>query len=273
MCKQSETTDCRLLIDPPGSGEWNMAVDEVLLEQVAAGGDCCWRFYRWAEPTLSLGYFQPIEDRDRHAASRDCPVVRRASGGGAIVHDAELTYSFVVPATHPLAARRSLMYRAVHDTLLEVLPVLGLQGSLHGNSDGRQSDRQAFLCFERRSPGDVIVGESKIAGSAQRRMHSAVLQHGSLLLARSAAAPELDGVEDLSGTSLSFQPLIDLWLERLSRRLRLDWHVDPLSEREKLRAAELVQTKYGNRRWTENRGRQAAGKQCRAAVWLPVHFA
>ncbi len=256
----SEATDCRLLIDPPGSGAWNMAVDEVLLERAAAGGGCCWRFYRWAKPTLSLGYFQSIEDRDRHAASRDCPVVRRASGGGAIMHDAELTYSFVVPATHPLAARRSLMYRAVHDTLLEVLPALGLRGSLCGDWDGPKADRQAFLCFERRSPGDVIVGESKIAGSAQRRVHSAVLQHGSLLLGRSAAAPELDGVENLSGTSLSFQPLIDLWLEKLSGRLMFNWHVRPLSDREKLRATELVKTKYGNRRWTENRGRQAAGK-------------
>ena len=95
--------ECRLLIDPPGAGAWNMAVDEVLLEWSAEQGGCCWRLYRWQEPTLSLGYFQPYDERRRHPASRDCPAVRRLSGGGAILHDAELTYSLVVPSGHPLA--------------------------------------------------------------------------------------------------------------------------------------------------------------------------
>ena len=81
-----------LLLDPPASGAWNMAVDEVLWRWSAAAGRCCWRFYRWEEPTLSLGYFQSYDDRARHAASQGCPVVRRPSGGGAIVHDKEKGY-------------------------------------------------------------------------------------------------------------------------------------------------------------------------------------
>ena len=75
-----------------------MAVDEVLLEAAAADGQCTLRFYRWEEPTLSLGYFQTYADRWQHEPSRDAAVVRRTSGGGAILHDAELTYSFAVPA-------------------------------------------------------------------------------------------------------------------------------------------------------------------------------
>ncbi len=96
----------RLLIDPPAPGAWNMAVDEVLLDWSAQSGGYAWRFYRWDEPTLSLGYFQPYEDRQRHPPSRACPAVRRATGGGAILHDAELTYSLAVPAGSPLANRR-----------------------------------------------------------------------------------------------------------------------------------------------------------------------
>ena len=89
---------CRLLIDAPERGVWNMAIDEALLES-AADESCdlvTLRFYRWSEPTLSLGYFQSYEDRNSHEASRSLPVVRRSSGGGALVHDHEWTYSLAI---------------------------------------------------------------------------------------------------------------------------------------------------------------------------------
>ena len=76
-----------LLLDPPASGAWNMAVDEALLEAAAADGQCTLRFYRWAEPTLSLGYFQAYCRPPAPPASAGCAVVRRPSGGGAILHD------------------------------------------------------------------------------------------------------------------------------------------------------------------------------------------
>ncbi len=255
MSDKTKTTECRLLIDPPASGAWNMAVDEVLLEWSAAEGGCCWRFYRWEKPTLSLGYFQSLDDRRHQAASRHCPGVRRSRGGGAILHDAELTYSFVVPGIHPLASRRSLMYQAVHNTLLEVLSALGMQGSLCDQSDRRNTEQQPFLCFKRRSPGDVLVGDIKMAGSAQRRLRSAVLQHGSLLLKRSSAAPELDGLDNVAQAPVRSDQIVQLWLEKLARRLALTWHTCPLSRQEQLRAAELVRTKYGCPGWTESRRR------------------
>ena len=74
-----------------------MAVDEALVDDAAARGTCWLRFYGWAEPTLSLGYFQGHEERLAHRPSRQCPVVRRMSGGGAILHDAEITYSLAIP--------------------------------------------------------------------------------------------------------------------------------------------------------------------------------
>ena len=75
----------RLIIDPPRSGPMNMAIDEVLLESAATDGVATLRLYHWNEPTLSLGYFQAAEERERHQASTNCPLVRRASGGGAIL--------------------------------------------------------------------------------------------------------------------------------------------------------------------------------------------
>ncbi|MEN6493699.1 MAG: hypothetical protein ABFD16_05355, partial [Thermoguttaceae bacterium] len=187
------SSSCRLLIDPPAPGAWNMAVDEVLLEWAAETGGCSWRFYRWEEPTLSLGYFQTYDDRWQHAASSKCPVVRRASGGGAILHDLELTYSCVWPQEHHLAAGRLQLYEAVHASLVELLASYGVRASLCDPALGQRAT-PPFLCFQRRSPGDLLVGPIKVAGSAQRRLRGAVLQHGSILLARSLAAPELDGL-------------------------------------------------------------------------------
>src|SRR5437764_2183769 len=116
----------RLLLDPPAPGAWNMAVDEALLETAAGSGVATLRFYQWQEPTLSLGYFQAAADRQQHAASRDCPLVRRASGGGAILHDRELTYSIALPQPKAAAA----LYDACHETLIAALRELAVAASL-----------------------------------------------------------------------------------------------------------------------------------------------
>ena len=80
-CAQDDQVSLRLLIDPPAAGPWNMAVDEALLE-TADRGQCTLRFYQWQQPTLSLGYFQPYEDRWRHEASGSCIAVRRPAAAG-----------------------------------------------------------------------------------------------------------------------------------------------------------------------------------------------
>jgi len=95
----SAPTACHLLIDPPASGSWNMAVDEVLLGAVAKSGTSALRFYQWKSPTLSLGYFQSYSERSKHPTSLAADALRRLSGGGAILHDRELTYSLILPAS------------------------------------------------------------------------------------------------------------------------------------------------------------------------------
>jgi len=312
---------CRLLIDSPAAGAWNMAVDEVLLEEAADNGRLCWRFYGWREPTLSLGYFQVYDDRWRHAASKECPSVRRPSGGGAIVHDIELTYSFAFPEKSGLTRRRHDLYEAVHRTLIEVLrdwaisaqlcgpvppraidttpqdmqPVkpcfppaawcgerrrlfdpldatgqeseigpcsAGFRGSPMSNRTDwavevaeKDSKSLPFLCFQRRSPGDVLVGPVKIAGSAQRRLRGAVLQHGSVLLGRSLAAPELAGLREVTGVRLRPAELAAAWACRLAEQWRWSWYEESFSATERLRAESLLAGKYADDRWTRHRGR------------------
>jgi lipoate-protein ligase A len=237
----------RILFDPPASGAWNMAVDEALLEAAADERSCALRFYRWEEPTLSLGYFQVYDDRRRHAASASCPVVRRASGGGAILHDVELTYSLAVPNRHPLAVDRLRTYRVVHQALIDVLADWGVPGEWFVGD----SRREAFLCFERRSSGDVLVGGVKVAGSAQRRRRGAVLQHGSVLLARSDAAPELDGIKERTGMVIRVEELMEAWSARLAGVLAVAWQPALLPDAQYRRAAQIAAEKYATAAWTK----------------------
>jgi lipoate-protein ligase A len=244
---------CLLLVDPPRPGAWNMAVDEALLEWAALDGRRAWRFYRWSEPTLSLGFFQSFQNRLTHAASQNYPAVRRLTGGGAIVHDAELTYSMIVPAGHPFAAQRMALYELVHASLVEALDGFGLSATLCRGASRRSPNEEPFLCFLRRAPGDVLLGEAKIAGSAQRRRRGAVLQHGSLLLRRSEAAPELPGLEDLTGMSFAPDELAEAWLEKLTPRLDDGWQPGRLPESVKEQAAALSADRYRTQAWTIDR--------------------
>lgn len=220
-----------------------MAVDEVLLEWAAAEQAPWLRLYAWSPATLSLGYFQQSSARAAHAASSGCPAVRRLTGGGAIVHDAELTYSLVLPAGHALARRRDRLYTTVHAALVEALAELGLGARLSpANEAGPQPE--PFLCFQRRSPGDVVAGSTKVAGSAQRRRRGAVLQHGSILLARSQRAPELAGIQDLLARPVAPQDLRALWLPRLATAFEMTWQEAALTPAQRLQAQELASQRY-----------------------------
>jgi lipoate-protein ligase A len=251
---------CRLLNDPPASGAWNMSVDESLLASAADEGSCTLRIYGWEEPTLSLGYFQEYEDRRQHAASSRCPCVRRASGGGAIMHDREFTYCFAAGPASRWAKKHLELYGIFHAAIIETLAKRGFPASLCPGTGSERNRIQPFLCFERRSSGDVIVGDVKIAGSAQRRSRGAVVQHGSILIDRSPAAPELPGLNDLGLGILTAKDLIDAWLDKLVEKMDFDFQPGTLSNLERQRAMELVAEKYGTDSWNRHRGRTVMEK-------------
>ncbi|MHB1037553.1 MAG: lipoate--protein ligase family protein [Pirellulales bacterium] len=246
-------TECRYLLDPPSDGAWNMAVDELLLEWSAARRACGLRFYQWREPTVSLGYFQGYSDRANHAASASCALVRRETGGGAIVHDDELTYSLVVPADHPLAAQPRDLYAGVHGALVEALGGWGIQAALCGCEACGDRPRQPFLCFLRRAAGDVLVGPFKIAGSAQRRRRGAILQHGSVILRQSRAAPEVPGLAEAARVEINSAEFVEAWSARLAERLELRFREEPLSPEEITQVNRLAEEKYASVPWNQKR--------------------
>jgi lipoyl(octanoyl) transferase len=209
----------RVIVDNrPASGAWNMAVDEVLLESALRNGICTLRWYRWQEPTLSLGYFQSPADPliDQRFAS--LPVVRRLSGGGAILHDRELTYSCAIGPQHPLASDPGSLYSAIHAAIVAELQRVGVSIAPRGVADKERD--ASFLCFSRGDANDLVIAGHKVLGSAQRRRRGAVLQHGSLLLERSPVAPEYPGIADLTAIDLSTidpMPLVEATAAVLGR--------------------------------------------------------
>ena len=239
---------CRLIIDSAHDGAWNMAVDEALLASAAETSAWQLRLYGWRVPTLSLGYFQRYDERLAHAASRQAAAVRRASGGGAIVHDQELTYSLALPVRRGDRDHRRL-YAVVHAALVRMLNSSGVPATLQGPVP-EQPRQQPFLCFQRRTEGDVLVADAKIVGSAQRRSREAVLQHGSLLIAQSASAPELPGLESLAALRLAHEE----WQARVAQAILAAIGLQPqpadLTDDEIERAERLVAEKFGRPEWT-----------------------
>jgi lipoyl(octanoyl) transferase len=251
----------RLLLDPPASGSWNMAVDQALLESVARTGQMALRFYRWVQPTLSLGYFQSLRDRSLHPASRECPIVRRSTGGGAILHDQEITYSLCVPSSNRWAEAHEQLYWTVHGCIVEALSDWGieaklcrtLQKTLDGPLENHKLDSptgagvqtnvtsfQPFLCFQRRSQGDIVYRADKICGSAQRRNQRSILQHGSLIFCQSKFAPELPGIDDLSGRPpINQNQYLERLFERLGEVLRVELVTSELDNLERSQAMEF----------------------------------
>ena len=194
-----------VIVDPPRSGESNMAIDEALLQNATPAWPVVLRVYRWDRPTLSIGHFQQIEDRNEVPHLSELPWVRRKTGGGAIVHDRELTYSILIPnrANYSVKGHNEALYRAIHLSFVEQLQKLGWDARLAECTCAARAEKipSHFLCFLRRSPIDLIIDNAKILGSAQRRSATGLLQHGSFLLCRSQSMPELCGLLDAPGGS------------------------------------------------------------------------
>jgi lipoyl(octanoyl) transferase len=251
-----------------------MAVDEAVLEAVGRKESLpTLRLYAWDPPCLSLGFAQPVKDVDCAALAHfGWDLVRRPTGGRAILHTDELTYSVIAPLDEPRVAGGVLeSYSRLSQALLTALERLGLPAQANKEyalPQGSQSN--AAVCFEVPSNYEITVGGKKLVGSAQARRKEGVLQHGSLPLygdltritrvlsypdeaARQRAAQRLldhaANVEML-GYSLTWEECAPVFIEAFRENFQLDLKEGSLSQSEQERAQQLAAEKYNHPSWT-----------------------
>ncbi len=249
-----------------------MAIDQAIAELYATHTLPTLRFYRWAPACLSLGLGQRLErDVDQAAcAALGIDIVRRPTGGRAILHDQEVTYSLVTAADGPFIRAQSIAqsYRTISEALCVGLRQLGVVPELAPRLSPRSVTSAA--CFDVPSDYEITVQGRKLVGSAQARRHGMLLQHGTILLHADvdtwtavlrlppalnspALARRLIALDEALGYAPSFETVV----AALTRGFAETWQIrlipGTLSAAEEARAAELVRAKYANPAWTARR--------------------
>jgi lipoate-protein ligase A len=177
----------RILPFRKGGAMENMAVDEaVFRENIRKKSPPTLRFYGWKVPTLSIGYFQDYgKEVDDDACRRfGVEIVRRPTGGKAVLHEQELTYAVIAGSDSPLFPPDILKtYRLISDCIAKGLTEVGIRAEMKTDERRAPDGTLRSSCFSFPSRYELVVGGRKICGSAQMRSHGVFLQHGSLLMA------------------------------------------------------------------------------------------
>jgi len=256
----------------------NMAIDEAMFILTAAGDILpTLRLYGWDPPAISIGYFQemPVTPSDnktiqsltgqkketgvlenKHAAAnkKNIDVVRRLTGGGAILHDKELTYCLVaglkdsvIPENIPDS------YGFISEAVISGLRSLGVYAQMRGSQTGAgkkkisgktsPGTKEPFFCFDRSSKYDIIYNNKKISGSAQRRKDGVLLHHGSILLDKENPGTSIS-INSVLGREIGFEELAQNVIDSFEKKLSVNFMPGELTPDEKKLTRELIKTKF-----------------------------
>jgi lipoate-protein ligase A len=268
------TEPWRYICTPPARGAWNMAVDEAVLESAGRGVSLpALRLYAWQPACLSLGYAQSIKDVDLpRLKAHGWELVRRVTGGRAILHVDELTYS-IAAAPGERLMRGSILesYQRLAGALIAAVRALGLPVEMEENAPPA-SAAKGPVCFEVPSAYEIVVAGKKLIGSAQARKKEGILQHGTFPLSgdltritqalvfpdeqsRLAAGQKLLAravtAESVTGRIIPWETAAAAFVSAFETSLDIKLEPDELTGAELARAEELVQNKYDHPVWTE----------------------
>lgn len=246
----------RLLIDDPASGHENMAIDEAML--IACENDISpstVRFYGWSQPTLSLGCFQKIGhyQYQENCAYLGVPIVRRITGGRAVLHDMELTYAIASDDAALFEKGIVGAYRIISDCMAAAIKDLGIDAFIEDSRPKTQDSRlrnQEFSCFKSVSRHEILINGKKIVGSAQKRLKRAFLQHGSIIIdvnreMFSSVFGTKDSIDGLSSyIDIDKDALIKSILKRLEHGLSIKLISGELTSFETDLKHRLIEDKY-----------------------------
>ncbi len=242
----------RVIFDTKHRAAWNMGLDESLLMHLDKIGPTL-RFYGWEPPAVSIGYFQSMEEEvDIHKAHEmGVDLVRRITGGGAVYHKYELTYSIVIP---PPPGKILSSYRFVERGIVEALKSLGIEAEMSGIND-------------------IVVSGRKISGNAQTRKYGGMLQHGTILMdvdvdemfsllkvpqekmrdkIVKSVKERVTSLHHL-GVDVEFDELQKIMAEGFGKALDAELYEDELPKEVLSKAKELEVEKYGSREWNFKR--------------------
>lgn len=273
MSPDTQPSTWRLILDPPAPGAWNMAVDEAILNAATQGNvPPTLRLYAWNPACLSLGYAQPISDVDEKRLEEfGWDMVRRPTGGRAILHTDELTYSVCGPEHEPVLSGDILSsYQRLSAAILAALEHIGVGVQALPQEKNPVSKTPEPVCFEIPSNYEITANGKKLVGSAQARRQGGVLQHGTLPLygdlarivqvlrfpnpvSRAQAAERLleraTTIQTALGRLVDWQLAADSFIRAFSETLKLELLPGSLTESEQLLAHQLLEEKYANPSW------------------------
>ncbi|MCL6591370.1 MAG: lipoate--protein ligase family protein [Firmicutes bacterium] len=270
-------TKWRFLNTGFNNGAFNMAVDEAIMHFVAQGSaPPTLRFYGWKPPAISLGFFQKVEREIDLAACEQLgiSVVRRSTGGRAILHENELTYSILLGENYPgLPPSISESYKLLSSGLLAGFILLGVKAELAPANKVKPANASSPACFDALSTYEISVNGKKIAGSAQIRKGGALLQHGSIIndldadkffaclafpdeptreKAKKNFLEKATCIKNETGNMMEWERLCTAFYQGFVQGLNITLEPGQLSKAELSLAGELVQ-KYRSADWTHLR--------------------
>jgi len=279
----------RLIKDNYHTGFMNMAIDEAIMIAHREGlVPPTIRFYQWSPPAVSLGYFQNLKKEIDVNACKNMgiDIIRRATGGKAVLHDKELTYSFIIRESHPLVNDSILeTYKKISGGMIRGLSYLGitaelvpLKGKLKSDSLDKEKNSEIphtdikSICFSVPSQYEVQVKGKKIVGSAQVRKKEIVLQHGSLLIElekdklfsvfnfpsvqvreRLKVRFNATSLEEILKRKINFSELSEILPRGFEEEFGVKLTEGKLTEQEEKISKDLLENKYSTYEWNYER--------------------
>ncbi|MCB1194625.1 lipoate--protein ligase family protein [bacterium] len=240
----------RLLISGPADPYYNMALDEALMFCYPDTGFPTLRFYEWQGMAVSIGYFQPkklIEEQTHLTVPYR--IVRRPTGGGAVIHDNDITFSLIFPC-HLLIGSIINSYFQINDAIITAMQKkapLSLLDS-HYRSSSRHKTPQ--FCFEEPSKYDILWNDEKVGGSAQRRKNGIVLHQASFYYQKCISKSQITPHSPVE----SFRPVFrNLIQDGIARLFDVSFSEIGLTDHEKSMADTLFNTRYSSSSWNDKR--------------------
>lgn len=249
----------RLIDTGFNTASMNMAIDEALLNSDLP----VLRLYQWKPAGLSLGYFQHIQQINTGYCKRNnMDIVRRPTGGNAVLHDKELTYSFIIDEKlMPKSVTES--YKKISTGILKALRLIGVDAAM--NEEVEKGEKSP-VCFNDPSWYEIVVDKKKIVGSAQKRVNGKLLQHGAVLIdvdvekycrCFNSFTPELfekvkqriTSINNEVNKKVSYEKVAEAMRKGFEDELGIEFVEDELSKHEKELALKLNEKKYSTREW------------------------